>query len=48
MNRTKGSKNSANASNQADPMALPACWVFAGGYKMAQESHAQAWPVKHH
>jgi hypothetical protein len=47
-NRTKGSKISGNASNQAEPMALLPCWVFACGYKMAQESQEQSWPIKYH
>jgi TonB family protein len=44
----KGSKISGNASNQAEPMALLPCGVFACGYKMAQESQEQSWPIKHH
>jgi hypothetical protein len=47
-NRTDVSKISGNASNQAEPMALLPCWVFACGYKMAQKSQEQSWPIKHH
>ena len=46
-NRTTGSKISGNASNQAEPMALLPCWVFAYRYKMARESQEQSWPIKH-
>jgi len=44
----KGSKISGNARNQAESMALLPCWVFACGYKMAQESQEQSWPIKQH
>src|SRR5436190_22721324 len=37
-----------NKRNQAEPMALLPCWVFTCGYKMAQESQEQSWPIKHH
>ena len=47
-NRTKGSRISGNASNQAESMALLPCWVFDCGYEMAQESQEQSWPINHH
>jgi hypothetical protein len=43
----QGSKISGHAGNQGEPMGLLGCSVFAGGYRLAQGSQEQSWPIKH-